>query len=580
LLARRGFNPELNAVGRPIEVPTIALALEGADDLPAQGYRLRVTADGVLIEGADPAGLFYGVGTLAQLLPLEVQREGASMPGLQIEDWPDFPNRGVMLDVSRDRVPTMATLYDLVDLLASWKINQLQLYMEHTFAYRGHEVVWANASPFTGEEILALDAYCAARYVELVPNQNSFGHMHRWLIHEDYRHLAECPDGCELWPGHSREPFSLCPGDPGSLALLADLYEQLLPHFGSQQFNVGLDETFDLGRGRSRAACETLGTERVYLDFLNRIHSLVSSHGRTMQFWGDIILHKPELIPELPQDAVALEWGYEADHPFADHCGQFADAGLAFYVCPGTSSWNTIGGRTSNAVENIRRAALHGRAAGATGLLNTDWGDSGHMQPLPVSYLGYQVGAAVGWRGDTDLSRGNVVRWLNRHAFRDRAGVLGGAFYDLGNVYRLLGPEPHNSSVLFHLLLRPDRDLGDLVEAGLSQEGLSRAIEALSDIRASLSRADQLRDDGELVLAEAAWAVDTLSWAAHLGRARLEAGAADSAGGLSDEMRGRLAEELGALAERHSGLWLQRSRPGGLSDSRGRLEQAWRSLTR
>ena len=103
------------------------------------------------------------------------------VPCLHIEDWPDFPTRGVMIDISRDKVPTMATLYALVDLLASMKINQLQLYTEHTFAYRNHPEAWAEASPMTGEEILALDAYCRARFIQLVPNQNSFGHMERWL---------------------------------------------------------------------------------------------------------------------------------------------------------------------------------------------------------------------------------------------------------------------------------------------------------------------------------------------------------------------------------------------------------------
>ena len=54
-----------------------------------------------------------------------------------------------MLDISRDKVPTMPTLFALVDRLAEWKINQLQLYIEHTFAYRGHEEVWRNADPMT-----------------------------------------------------------------------------------------------------------------------------------------------------------------------------------------------------------------------------------------------------------------------------------------------------------------------------------------------------------------------------------------------------------------------------------------------
>lgn len=228
-LADQGIEAEITAIDGSIDAPHIMLRLDPDDAVYVQGYRLHVTTDRVTITGADAAGLFYGVVTLSQLVALYADDAGVTLPCLKIMDWPDFPNRGVMLDVSRDRVPTMATLYELVDLLARWKLNQLQLYMEHAFAYRGHAVVWEDASPFTGEEIMALDAYCRARYVELVPNQNSFGHMHRWLIHDDYRELAECPEGCELWPGHSGEPFSLCPIDSGSIALIEDLYDQLLP---------------------------------------------------------------------------------------------------------------------------------------------------------------------------------------------------------------------------------------------------------------------------------------------------------------------------------------------------------------
>src|SRR5438477_6364863 len=136
--------------------------------IPAQGYRLSVEADGITIISSDRAGAFYAEQTLAQLN----RQFGGSLPGVQIEDWPDFPVRGFMLDISRDKVPTMATLFALVDQLAELKINQLQLYTEHTFAYRGHEVVWKDASPMTAGEIRQLDAYCKARFIELVPNQN------------------------------------------------------------------------------------------------------------------------------------------------------------------------------------------------------------------------------------------------------------------------------------------------------------------------------------------------------------------------------------------------------------------------
>src|SRR5262249_7107684 len=161
-------------------------------------------------------------------------------------------------------------------------------YTEHTFAYRGHEAVWRDASPFTGEEILALDAFCRERHVELVPNQQSFGHLHRWLRHEPYRKLAEVPEGLHHPSALDPEPFSLCPLDPGSLALLEDLYDQLLPHFSSRLFDAGLDETFDLGRGRSAEECRRRGRGAVYLDFLRAVEERVRARGARMQFWGDI----------------------------------------------------------------------------------------------------------------------------------------------------------------------------------------------------------------------------------------------------------------------------------------------------
>ena len=169
-------------------------------------------------------------------------------------------------------------------------MNQLQLYMEHTFAYADHETVWRDASPYTSEDIRRIDACCRERFIELVPNQNSFGHMHRWLKHPAYRHLAETEGSFVTSWGETRSgPFSLNPTGKNSLQFLAGLYDELLPCFTSNQTNVGCDETFDLGSGKSKAACDERGKGRVYLDFLLRIRELLKQRGHSMQFWGDIV---------------------------------------------------------------------------------------------------------------------------------------------------------------------------------------------------------------------------------------------------------------------------------------------------
>lgn len=561
----------------PESVP-IALSLRPGDE-QSEGYALDIGIQGVSIRASSPAGLFYGVCTLAQLLKLGARAGGVSLPLLTIQDQPSFARRGVMLDISRDKVPTLATTLALVDLLASLKINELQLYMEHTFAYAGHESVWADASPFTGAEIEELDRFCRARHIDLVPNQNSFGHMQRWLSLEPYRsELAEAPNGFEHAWNPTREPYGLCPTDPRSLGFLNGLYDELLPHFTSRIFNVGLDETFDLGLGRSRQACAERGTERVYLEFLQQIHETVRRRGSTMQFWGDIIIKRPELIPELPKDAIAMEWGYEHDHPFAENVAKFAAAGLRFYVCPGTSSWNTVAGRTENALLNIASAVTHGAQHGALGVLNTDWGDNGHLQPLCASYIGFMAGAAMSWKAEDARAPLElpVAEWLDTHVFDDAAAQLGKATRDLGNAYRELGCRPHNSSALFFFIAgRPGQPL---LLPGIEPHHFDAALAYLQGVDAELALAEPGDDESRHSQAELAWASDLLKAACRIGKARQALGFDEPVAKLDTGVREGLARELAALIERHRRLWLVRNRPGGLRESAGQMQRVLAQL--
>ena len=544
-----------------------------------QAYAATITHGSATLLATTAVGLGYALSTLTQLIELSSGNPGAlELPCVSIEDAPDFPVRGVMLDISRDKVPTLATLRMLVDRLAHWKVNQLELYMEHTFAYAGHEVVWKDASPLTPEEIRSLDAYCAARHVELVPNQNSFGHMHRWLVHEPYRKLAECPDGFEHpwnWRG---EPYGLSATDPASLTFLEGLYDQLLPNFQSRVFNVGLDEPLDLGCGRSKAACESRGAGRLYVDFLKEVHARVKSRGHTMAFWADTITSSPELIAEVPNDAIALEWGYEANHPFAEHLVRLRGAGLECYVCPGTSSWNSFAGRTHNAIENIAKAAREGWAAGATGLLITDWGDHGHLQPLSVSYLGFVLGAAFAWSvaGAERPLELDLPQLLDVHAFSDSASVLGRAAYDLGDAYRQAGSLRPNASVLFWSLLQPERLFSP---PGVTRETLEQTLAHVERVGGRLPSARPLTAEGVLAVEELGYARDLLSCACRLGMARSSLADPNALALLPRAERAELSSMLSGIIARHRALWKARNRPGGQLDSANHLTRLLEALT-
>jgi hypothetical protein len=309
---------------------------------------------------------------------------------------------------------------------------------------------------------------------------------------------------------------------------------------------------------------------RVYLDFLLKIYEDVKARGRTMQFWGDIIVEHPDLIPELPHDAIALEWGYEANHPFAEHCPLFEASGIPFYVCPGTSSWNTVAGRTDNAIGNLLNAAENGLKHGAIGYLNTDWGDRGHWQVLPVSYLGLAAGAAYSWalEANRDL---DVPRAVSLHAFRDATGAMGHVAYDLGNVYRTL-PEIHNSSALFWILQTPLAELPRqprLDLAKLTPAAFQGAIEAIDRAIEPLDEARMTGPDAELIAREYA---NTARLLRHACRRAQLAFDGSQAGAAPD--RGALDQDMQAIVAEHQQLWLARNRPGGLPDSVARLEAA------
>ncbi len=556
----------------------LTLALDSAIQHP-QGYTLTVQSGHITLIGADAAGVYYGVATLAQLL----QSAGSALPDLTLHDYPDMPVRGVMLDMSRDRVMTMDTLYALIELLASWKMNQLQLYMEHTFAYSQHETVWREASPFTGQQILEIDAFCQQHHVELVANQNSFGHMERWLKHPAYKPLAECPDGFigdfgdHL--GERRPATSLNPLDPASISLIDGLYGELLPHFSSPTLNVGGDEPWEMGQCQSRAACEQRGRGRVYVDYLLKLYELTQKHGRQMMFWADVIVKYPELIPEMPKDVIAIEWGYYMGYPYEENSPKFAQSGLPFYVCPGTSSWNSLAGRTTNAIGNIRDAVSTGLKYGASGMLLTDWGDRGHWQPLPVSYLGFACALANAWAYDANTGI-DLPAVLDQFVFHDPAGLMGKVAADLGDIYTLPGLEYPNGSLLFFLLQQNDRDVTTLIRNldqnvvldqpfGIITETMQQALALLDENLRRIARSQA----SDLVKAEMTQVANLMRHACQRGL-RLNGDA-----GITADY---LLNDLENLIPTQRLNWLARSRPGGLKDSIKRFEpllRQYRDLT-
>lgn len=526
-------------------------------------YRLHIDSTQISITANSMAGIFYGKQTLQQLITYSRSTQKA-IPCLDIYDYPDFEKRGYMLDISRNKVPKMNTLFKIIDLLAQWKINEFQLYTEHTFAYKNHKEVWEGCSPMTPDEIRILDAYCKSKYIDLVPNQNSFGHMENWLRHDKYLPLAECPDDCKtIWGTRKRN--SLDPTNPGSLQLMDELYTELLPNFSSQYLNIGCDETVELGCGKTKEVCKEKGKGVVYLEYLKKLNQLANEKGVKAQFWGDIILNHPDLIDEIPSNMTAMVWGYEANYAFNENLPKFKDAGLDYYVCPGTSTWRSLIGRNKNAFENLKNAAINGKKYHAKGFLNTNWGDYGHWQPLSVCYPAMLVGAAYSWNAEADPTT-DLSFLLNQYVFEDETRNTGKAVLMLGNAY-LKADIPSGNANAFHLMLRRYAWTmnGQYQTKQLKEKNLWAADKEIDDALAILKQGHP-KVDSTIVIDELFHAANMAKHGIQLGIARLNAPQKSTENITKNELEA-LIIDINSIIETHKKLWIIRNREGGLDES-------------
>src|SRR5437773_7136480 len=379
-------------IGR-IDLPRIQQALKRAAvdsgrQLSDEGYVLSVALHEVVVAGKTTAGTFYGLQTLKQLVRGEAAN--AFIPGLKIVDWPTMRWRAVSDDISRGPVPTVDYIKRQIRTEAFFKLNMHSFYMEHTFASGSHPLIGPAGGSLRPDEIRELVGYARRFHVELVPEQQTFGHLHKALRLEKYAELAETPYGDVL-----------SPQQPGTYRLVADLYKELNELFPGQFFHIGEDETFELGEGQSKAEAQAKGVGAVYFEHLNRIRDLLKPYHRRLMFWGDIALHHPDLIGNVRKDVVAMNWQYAALDDYSKSINPFKNAGLDQFVCPGAHTWNQIFPNLDAASKNIINFVRDGQKAGAIGTMNTTWDDDGESL-FEMAWHPIVLGAAASWQEGAD----------------------------------------------------------------------------------------------------------------------------------------------------------------------------------
>ncbi len=555
-------------------------------EIAKEGYHLTLNSNFIEILYSDMAGAYYGLLTLKQLNKIY----SGLIPNMKIEDYPDLNIRGAMLDISRDKVPTLETLYGIVDILTDLKYNHLELYVEgFSFAYPSFESLWkGKETPITGEEIRELDQYCKKRFIDLVPNQNSLGHMMAWLETDQYADLAECPDGYSLMP-FLKMKSTIDPYDPRSIQLVEEMTRDIIPNFSSNYFNANLDEPFELGHCKSQEKAEEIGIGSVYLEFVKKVHEIIRDHDKRMMMWGDVVLRHPEIVSEVPDDIILLDWGYEAEYPFEKNALKFKETGLDFIVCSGTSSWTSIGGRTNNMVGNILNAVKSGLKHGAIGMLVTDWGDMGHWQYLPVSYAGFVVGGGLSWNVGS-YNESLITNYLDVFVYEDTNEKMGSYTFGLGRYNQfeeILAPNMTLINLGFKLGLMDQVMYQTILNSfpstfeSLAPEGLAEIIHERFKLRNPfmynellnyLDALEQELDESDMQNAESKLIRDEFKNAMAL----IRVGAAlkyytEKGMDMSRDQKIQYLEKMkvdySSFLEEHRRVWMRRNKSGGLERS-------------
>ncbi len=395
-----------------------------------EAYQLTVRSNKIIIAACSNSGFLYGAATLIQLCKISRGEIGC----VDIADEPSYTNRGYMLDVSRGRVPTMDSLKALVDRLALYKLNQLQLYMENCLRLDGFEEIWSQTDPFTPEEILELDCYCNIRDIELVPCVATFGHLYDLLRSVGFGKYREMDTGRgETFTWYNRMRYSIINvSDPESFTLIKGILDQYMPLFRSNKINICCDETFDLGKGKSASMAQKMDYGELYLFYVNQLVEYLQSKGKEVMIWGDIVKSHPEHLYKLNAQVTCLNWYYDYGAK-EETVKLFFDKGLKQYACPSVSGYSRLVNAYDMSFTNIREMAKLGNQYHADGFLNTDWGDNGHINMPALAIPGLIYGAAQGWNVEDDRDFSTIDKAISLVEYGDHGESLVGLLRELSH---------------------------------------------------------------------------------------------------------------------------------------------------
>ena len=373
----------------------------GVSENEDQAYRLIINRNFVRMEATTNTGLFYATQSLKQLYRyafLQSKGNEIAIPCMTITDWPNFKIRAWQDDISRGPIVSMDYLKRLIPQMAECKLNAFSLYTEHTFKTQCHPDI-APTDAFTAEEIKELEEFCRPYHIQIIGNQQCFGHFEEILCNPFYSHLADTK-------------WNLNPAKEETYKFLEDHLREVARAYKSPYFNINCDETESLGQGHAKAYVDSIGAEKVYYQHINRVNRMLRPYRKRVMMWGDIADQHPEILENLDDDIFLIAWSYVDKNDFDDFLKPYKESGRSFFVAPGVSLSERVWPKHYEFRKNISNLCRDGYKNGALGVINTCWDDFGESLINSALY-GLALGAEMSWNAVSTDERNTETNFAN-----------------------------------------------------------------------------------------------------------------------------------------------------------------------
>lgn len=368
-----------------------------------QAYQLVIDENRISIRSTTNRGIFYGAMSLIQLIE---NSHSGELQRLNIIDWPDLNVRGISDDISRGQVSTVENFKRIIDFLALYKMNTYMPYLEDMLEFDSYPTIGKERGALTKDEVEEIVDYAGKRFVDIIPIFQTLGHFENILSQNEFLKFAEYPGAA-----------SISVSEEKTYLFLENMLNEVFELFPSEYINIGADESYDVGRGKSKKIKSKIGVSKIHAEHYKKVYDICKKNNKKVMMYGDIILSHKEILELIPKDIIIVDWHYNANTSFSS-TNLFRDAGFEYIVSPSVWNYRTTFPAYQVALPNIKNLIKSGVANGSMGMINSNWGDYGAETFKEFVLFGYAWSAQCSWN-----SNQSNISEFNELFFADFFGI-------------------------------------------------------------------------------------------------------------------------------------------------------------